>query len=399
MKTPSARASMLAVALSAYLVMASNAAAAVPGDIYVNPVRGSDANAGTRRRPLKSISAAIAKLPEIVTTLVRVHLAPGVYRTTGGRDMPSNNLILDRRMRRKSDALYDVSVHFVGEARGFNGPARPGQVVLDWPSTPLVRVEGGIWNLENVQLGNRSYPNSQGGVEVYGTGSLLHLRDVRIRTGTLSGAGILASRGGEVRLYGMIELNEDLHEKAPPRSFCAIGASYHGVVRCRDPHGSLDMGNGSITVGYYGVVELGCKTARITSWGGQSNCLAINDSGRIDLHGTETTLCAKMKTNAVIGLEDDGHILAEGARIIVRTQPDVPASVVLQKYSALYGGPLVVEGPSGLRLWTMSGSNFVGAAIGKVDTVLADTGSYIYLSYKGKPGKVYERHNGKVDIE
>jgi len=387
------------VVLLACFLMASSASVAVAQDIYVDPVRGSDANPGTTRRPVKSVSAAVAKLPEIVTTLVRVHLAPGVYRTTGGRDMPANNLILDRRMRRKSDALFDVSVHIVGEGRGFNGRARRGQVVLDWPASSLVRVESGVWHIENVQIGNRSYPNSQQGVEVYGTGSLLHLRDVRIRTGTLSGAGILAVRGGEVRLYGRIELNEDLHEKAPPRSFCAIYAFYNGVVRCRDPRGSLDMGNGSISVGYYGVVELGCKTARITSWGGQSNCLAINDSGRIDLHGTETTLCAKMKTNAVIGLEDDGHILAEGARIVLKTQPGAPASVVLQKYSALYGGPLVVEGPNGLHLWTMSGSNFVGAAVGKVDTVCADTGSYIYLSYKGKPGKVQERRNGKVDIE
>ena len=64
--------------------------------------------------------------------------------------------------------------------------------------------------------------------------------------------------------------------------------------------------NGSLSAGEYGLIGLGCETARITSWGRQSNCLAVNDSGRVDLHGTETTLCAKVAENTPIGPEHDG---------------------------------------------------------------------------------------------
>ena len=69
--------------------------------------------------------------------------------------------------------------------------------------------------------------------------------------------------------------------------------------------------------------QLGCETARISSWGGQSNNLTINSGGRIDLHGTKTALGAKKRGNTPIGLKHDGHILAEGAQIIIQGENDV----------------------------------------------------------------------------
>jgi len=302
-------------------------------------------------------------------------------------------------MRRSSDWVLDVSVHFLGEGPSFQGRAQPGQVVLDWGATPLVQVTGGVWYFENIQLGNRSYPTSQQGVEAYGTDSLVNLKDVRIRTGSQSASGILASRGAEVRLYGTIELNEDLHDTELNSSFCSIVAEYHGAVRVRDSAGTLSLGNGSLSAGYYGTIELGGSSARITSWGDQSNCLAVNDSGRIDLHGTTTTLCAKKPGNTLIGLEDDGHILAEDATINLQTIASVPGAVILQKSSVFNGGPIVAQGPRGIVFATMSGSALGASVVGTVESVSADTGSYCFLRCSTNPASVSQQRNGKVDIQ
>lgn len=370
-----------------------------PADIYVDPNSGNDASPGTKARPVRSVGAALSRIPETVTTLITIHLAPGTYKTTGGHGIPSNTLVLRRTMSQVSESLRDVSVHFVGMSKMFEGHAAPGEVIFDWGSTPLVQVYSGSWYFENLQIGNRTYPGSQTGVHVLGTASLVHLRDVRVRTGSQSGAGIYAGRGGEVRLYGCIELNEDLHDKAKENSFCGIIADYDGAVRWWDAEGTLSMGNGTLSVGYFGIIELGCKTARITSWGRQSNCFALNNSGRIDVHGTTTILSAKHPENTLIGPEDDGHILAEGAKIILKTEPGSAGKVVLQKSSTLFGGPFVIEGPSGVSFYAMSGSTLVGATVGKVDTVAADTGSYVSLSCEKPPAKITEIRNGKVDIQ
>lgn len=368
-------------------------------DYYVDPIAGSDAGVGTVASPYRTVSAVLAKLPEVVTTRVNIHLAPGTYANTGGHATPSGTLVLDRKMRRASDFEDDVSVRFLGEGPGFQGKAAPGQVILDWNSTPLVRVSAGVWHFEYLQIGNRSYANSQQGIEAYGTDSLVRLENVRIRTASESGAGILASRGAEVRLIGAVELNDDLHETVLPLSFCGIIADYHGAIRMIGSDGSLSLGNGSLSASYYGTIELGGRWARITSWGQQSNCLAVNNSGRIDLHGTTTTLCARRASNALIGLEDDGNILAEGATIHLQTIAEVTGKVILQKSSRLYGGPIMVEGPQGAEFATMSGSTLVASAVGVIDKVSADTGSYCYLRCASNPTSVLQLRNGKVDIE
>jgi hypothetical protein len=378
----------------------ANCARAAEGfEAYVDPIRGNDNNSGTKSSPLKTVSAAIEKVPELVAAAISVHLAPGVYKTTGAKGMPASLLILDRKMRREGDNRIDISVHIIGEGRNFEGAAKPGEVILDWGTGLQIQVDNGIWNLENVQIGNRSYKGTQQGIIVSGSSSLVHLRNVRIRTTSLSGCGIGAIRGGEVQLHGRIELNEDLHDQAPENSFCGISASYNGTVRWNDSSGVLSMGNGSLSAGYFGVIELGCKTARITSWGRQSNNLAINDSGRIDLHGTETTLCSKHKENTLIGLEDDGHILAEGAKIILETEPDFPGYIVLQKASTLYVGTFIIHGNSGVNFSASSGSSLMGAVEGKVGQVGAETGSYIALWCSQKPESINESKHGMVDIQ
>ena len=367
-------------------------------DYYVNPTTGNDGNAGTMGSPWQTVSKILDVLPEVVTTQYRVFLAPGTYTSTGAHGTPSNVLSLDRRMRREGGTI-DVSCYFIGTGPSFVGDAAPGEVVLDFGSTPLVLINGGTWYFQYVQVGDRSYGNSQQGFEVYGTDSLVRLRDVRIRTGSLSGSGIIASRGAAVQLYGTIEINEDLHEIELASSFAAITASYNGSVKYRDPGGSLSIGNGTLSALYYGTIELGCDTARITSWNRQSNCLAINDSGRIDLHGTTTTLKAQHVDNTLIGLEDDGHILAEGADIILKTISGAPGRVIMQKASDFMGGTLQVDGPRGALFSTSSDSAIVCAVSGVVETVVADTSGYCYLLANQAPGSTTEMRNGKIDIQ
>ena len=261
-------------------------------DFYVDPVSGSDTATGTRSNPFRTVSAALARVPEVVATSFAIHLAPGTAPSTGAHGVPSGTLVLDRRTRRTSDSVVDVSVHFCGEGPGFGVPAEPGQVVLDWGSTPLVEVKAGVWYFENVQLANRSCSGSQQGLTVYGSESLVHLKAVRIRTGCHSGPGILASRSAEVRLYGAIELNEDLHDLAVAGSFCGIIAEYHAAVRFADAR-VPEPGQRVVECQVYGTIELGGAWARITSWGDQSNCLAVNNSGRIDLHSTRSPCAPK----------------------------------------------------------------------------------------------------------
>jgi len=380
-------------------VCATGHAAVAISDVYVHPTLGLDTNSGSKEKPLKTISAAMSLLPDVIQQHIVIHLGAGEYNTTGGIDMPENNLILDRQMHRTSASVFDVSVTFAGENDSFTRPADRGQVILNWPFTPLIVAKNGIWKFQNLQIGNRNYPGSQEGIRVLGTGSEVHLKDVRIRTGSLSGSGICASRGGVVLLYGTIEMNEDLHNRQMEASFCGIMADYGGIVKWQDSNGNLSMGNGSLSTSYFGIIELGCKKVMITSWGGQSNCLAINNSGRIDMHGTEITLTARMQSNAVIGLEDDGHILAEGAQMIVETQSDFPASIVLQKSSTLYGGPITVAGPGKCSIYTMSGSNLVSGVIGEIQDLSADTGSYLNVYHKGSVGNISQSRGGIVVAE
>src|SRR5262245_7286730 len=67
--------------------------------LFVDPVRGADDAPGTRAKPLRSLSAALARIAEPLEREFRVELAPGRYETTGGVAMPADSLQLEKRMR------------------------------------------------------------------------------------------------------------------------------------------------------------------------------------------------------------------------------------------------------------------------------------------------------------
>ncbi len=140
---------------------------------------------------------------------------------------------------------------------------------------------------------------------------------------------------------------------------------------------SLDIGNGSLSASYWGAIRLGCQRATITSWGRQSNNLAVNNSGRIDLHDTETTLRANVKENTPIGPEHDGHILAEGAHVIIEGSND--CAIALQKASTFTCNDIELRGTFRKSVWAMSGSLFVGRFLTDVTRLEAHTGAGIHI--------------------
>lgn len=225
------------------------------------------------------------------------------------------------------------------------------------------------------------------------------LKNVTFRTRSLSDAGIYAHRGGKVSLRGAIRLNEHLHEAGGEETFCGIIATDHGLVRFVEREGAeLDMGNGSLSAGYYGCIRLGCQTARITSWGEQSNNLAINNGGRIDLHNTTTRLCAKRRRNTPIGLEHDGHILGEDAHVIIESDNDM--AIALQKASTFTCNDIELRGTYEYCLWASSGSMFVGRFLTDVGRVEATTGANINIEkVRGKiVGPVVAKRCGTISL-
>ena len=74
-------------------------------------------------------------------------------------------------------------------------------------------------------------------------------------------------------------------------------------------------------------------------------------------------MCAKKSGNTLIGLEDDGNILAEDAQLTLQTMSR-RARQCGPKSSRLYGGPIVTPGPRGALFSTMSGSTLVASALG-----------------------------------
>lgn len=359
----------------------------VPEALYVDAARGDDRDTGSRERPLKTLSAALALLPEPLPRSVTIELAGGRHATTGGRGMPSDTLDLMLRMR------PGVSVRFVGR-----GDSPAGAAVLAWEGRePMIDARDGEWWFENVQIGTGS-KRQRRGVMVTGPAHVT-LKNVTFRTRSLSDAGICADRGGKVSLRGAIRMNEDLHDNAPDESFCGIIATDHGLVRFAEHDGaSLDMGNGSLSAGYYGCIRLGCETARITSWSESSNNLAINNSGRIDLHGTTVTLRAKQKRNTPIGLEHDGHILGEDAHVIIEGTNHM--AIALQKASTLACNDVELRGSFDSSIWASSGSMFVGRFLGDVGRIAATTGANINIEAIGGKlvGPVLATHCGTVSL-
>ena len=350
--------------------------------VYVDGASGNDSASGSSGSPLKSISAAIDLLPDPLTQSVDIHIIGGEYRTTGERNMASNTLELMRRMR------LGVKVRILGQ------PDRTGNLpVLAWErGEAMVDVREGDWWMENMQIGSGSTQQRRG-VMVMGPGHIT-LKNVVFRTRSFSDAGIYAHRGGKVSLRGAIKLNEHLHDKANEETFSGIIAEDHGLIQFAErENASLDIGNGSLSAGYYGVIRLGCEKAKITSWGEQSNNLAINNGGRIDLMNTLTTLCAKRKQNTPIGLEHDGHILAEGAHIIIQGEND--NAIVLQKASTLTCNDIELKGAFKSSLSAMSGSMFVGRFIGDITGVSANTCATINIEEMKNQGRI----SGPVSAE
>lgn len=335
--------------------------------IYVSPSLGSDQNQGDEDHPVRSMSEAISRIPDPLSQRMEIRLMPGVHTTTGSKHMPSGQLYLMRRM------LPNVKVSIIG-LKGKNGTVP----CLDWQHSPLIYVTEGDWWIENVQIARNSQKLRRGGITVNGPAHAT-LKNVTFRTRSHSGSAIHAQRGGKVSLRGHIRINEHLHDQAPEESFSCIIADDHGLVRFVERKGaSLQMGNGSLSASYYGVIRLGCETARIISWSGQSNTLAINNGGRIDLHGTSATLCAKVETNTPIGLEHDGHILAEGAHITITGENGT--AIVLQKASTLTCNDIELKGTFKNAIQAMSGSMFVGGFLGDITGLDVTTGASVNVA-------------------
>lgn len=354
----------------------------LPAALWVDPQVGSDENPGTETRPLRTISAALARLPDPLAHSLTIHLAGGSYATTGGHNMAPTRLELMCRMR------PGVAVRIVGAAAA----------TLAWEGdTALVDAREGDWWLENLQIGTFT-TRQRRGVQVAGPAHLT-LKNVTFRLRSLSDAGIYAHRGGQVSLRGHIALNGQLHDQADQETFCGIIAEDHAVVRFREHAGAtLDMGNGSLSASYYGVIRLGCETARITSWNEQSNNLAINNSGRIDLHDTTVTLAARQRRNTPIGLEHDGHILGEGARLIIVSDNNM--AIALQKASTFTCNHIELRGKYDHCLWASSGSMFVGRFKGDVGRLEATTGATLNVEeIDGRLlGPAVARHAGRVSL-
>ncbi len=351
-----------ALCAAALAVVAAAALADAPATIHVNGETGSDAGDGTADRPLRTLSAAIARLPDPVTASVTVELAGAEHRTTGAVDMPANRLDLQRRMR------PGVGVRIVG--------ATSPMPVLAWEGgEAMVDAREGAWRLEHVQIGSFTRRQRRG-VMVTGPAEVT-LKDVTFRTRSQSDGAIYARRGGHVALRGAIRINEHLHEARPEEdTFSGIIAAEHGHVAFEEREGaSLDIGNGSLSATYYGCIELRCASARVTSWSDQGNTLAINNGGRIDLHSTPVRLRAGLRANTPIGLEHDGHILAEGAHITIEGEND--HAIVLQKVSSLMCNDIELKGTFRTAVSAMSGSVLVCGLMGKVGRIEADTGSHV----------------------
>lgn len=355
----------------------------LPKTLYVDAKKGSDRNPGSKRKPLKSLSGALAKLPPLVHQSVTIEIAAATLDSTGGHRMPERSLQLMREMPPQ------VWVTFRG-----NGEERP---ILAWPGERrMIHAVRGNWRFDNLQIGNFS-TRQRRGIMVEGP-ALVELKDIRFRLRSHSDAGIYVHRGGKVLLKGAIELNEHL-DADMEESFCGIIADDHGLVRFVEREGAfLKMGNGSLSAQYYGCIRLGCETAEITSRAYQSNNLAANNGGRVDLHNTKTTLLATNPKNTPIGLEHDGHILAEDAHIIIKGENE--SAIALQKASTFTCNDIELKGTFKTSMWASSGSMFVGGFLTDVNVLDAKTGAGIHV--ERMKGKVLElpktRSGGQVTL-
>src|SRR6185295_12432204 len=106
--------------------------------------------------------------------------------------------------------------------------------------------------------------------------------------------------------------------------------------------------------------------------------IAVNNSGRIDFHSTKATLAARNPRNTPIGLEDDGHVLAEGAPITIKGY-DNGNAIVCQKASTFFCNDVTLEGKFHTPLSAMSGSTLLIGVSGDLDGGEVLTGARIIL--------------------
>ncbi|MEM7199934.1 MAG: hypothetical protein AAF628_06695 [Planctomycetota bacterium] len=355
-----------------------------PAEIYVDP-KGSDRAKGTKRRPVRTLGRAVALLPDPVTHATTIWLAPGTYRETGRDATPNGALPLMRRMH------PGASVHF--RATDSAGEAVPE---LAWEGHTIALATEGSWRFDGVRFGAFS-TDQRRGIEVIGPAHV-ELRDVSFRLRSNSDVAIWARYGGRVTLGGDVRINEQLHDEAGDETFSGVLATEHGVIEYgSDRDGALELGNGSLSVRTYGLIRLGCRSARITCWT-KSNNLTINNGGRIDARNTTITLCAKVRNNTPIGLEHDGHILAEDAVITIVGAND--SAIALQKASTLTCNDIDLRGEFGYSLWASSGSMFVGRFLGDVHKVKASTGAGIHIEKVAGTvhGPIEARSGGVVSL-
>ena len=84
-----------------------------------------------------------------------------------------------------------------------------------------------------------------------------------------------------------------------------------------------------------------------------------------------------MKENTPIGPEHDGHILAEGAHVIIEGSND--CAIALQKASTFTCNDIELRGTFRKSVWAMSGSLFVGRFLTDVTRLEAHTGAGIHI--------------------
>src|SRR5262245_57742883 len=135
------RESLAALVLAVLILVAPSTAIHAAETIHVDGANGDDQDPGSGQRPLRSLSAALARLKEPLTESVAIELAAGTYEETGSVGMPSNCLHLMCRMR------PGVVVRIIGRKD------EAGRVtVLNWQSEPMINAGEGTWWFENVQV-------------------------------------------------------------------------------------------------------------------------------------------------------------------------------------------------------------------------------------------------------
>jgi len=254
----------------------------------------------------------------------------------------------------------------------------------------------GRWILAGVQVGTFEAEQVRG---LYAHGAVdVRVEDASFELRSHSDAALWAERGARIALHGAIRVNARTESEWPEDSYSGIVATDGGIVEFEDgARSSLVLGNGSLRASYYGSIRLGCATAELTCRT-DSNVLSIGNSGRIDLRNTTTTLLATDPHNTPIGLEHDGHVLAEDAVLHIRGKNE--AAIALQKASTLTCNDIHLEGEFATALWASSGSMFVGRFKSDVKKLTAKTGASVNVeAIEGKlVGPVEVESGGVVSL-